>query len=830
MDDTWKLNEDNDWKYCIKKGIKLPKQGWKIHITSTIEEAQKCLDKVVPYLVKENISFKFVPNIEGLLLKNSKYGDRASSGKFITIYPESEMIFLKLLPQLRVLLNGFKYGPYILNDKQWYDSNIFFRYGAFVKMTTVVNGRKVYAIQTPDGEYIPDIRAPFYELPDFVDEPKIIKEMTASQNAKYDKEDTSDFDKYDIKSALHFSNAGGVYKAEYNNNFYVIKEGRLHAGLDRLNRDGFSRLNNEYKVLKRLRDKEYVVREKEYFEIWENNYLVEEFINGISLSDFIAQSFPFSIYQDKEKYVSLAKSILNQLKDALIDLHKEGYAVGDLQPSNIMLSDQKIKLIDLETATKIQKNYDPGLQTPGFVAQNVRSFEEADWFAFWRIVRFVFLPIGPVSDLAEDIEKTQDLSISEYFGNDVSYFIKDIKQFVGTQINFKDIGENTGLKAIRISEVTKIDDLVSGLTKGIRKNMNYAEAQLIHGDIKQYTEKFGSYSIAYGGFGAIMALNRLEKLTDSDIKWCRKSGRKILKLLSSDIPVGLFNGISGIACILYEVGESQLAIKLLKRVSSVQKDKHDITIYSGLAGIGLCYLSFYKVVKDKYYLNQAKKALEEIKDNFIDNEATHCKDSSEIPYGFMHGWTGAAYFILKMSEYLNDLSYKKLAEDMLRKELKNNVSIDEKKKTIQVVDYTLGKERLIPYLGEGSIGLALVLSEFRKSSDVFNTNEYNEMFIRLCNVEKTFCCYSPGLLRGAMGFVLLQLLTKQNSKYNLSILQNYLLQDSKKECLLCPGDYNYRVSLDVFTGNAGLILGLLGLKKSSWKLWIPTIQLCKEGR
>ena len=104
------------------------------------------------------------------------------------------------------------------------------------------------------------------------------------------------------------------------------------------------------------------------------------------------------------------------------------------------------------------------------------------------------------------------------------------------------------------------------------------------------------------------------------------------------------------------------------------------------------------------------------------------------------------------------------------------------------------------------------------------------MFIRLCNVEKTFCCYSPGLLRGAMGFVLLQLLTKQNSKYNLSILQNYLLQDSKKECLLCPGDYNYRVSLDVFTGNAGLILGLLGLKKSSWKLWIPTIQLCKEGR
>lgn len=255
LDETWTINKTHDWEYCIKTTTQLPKQGWKIHITTTLEQAQKCLNIIVPYLVDKSISFKFVPNIEELLMKNSKYGDRASSGKFITIYPKKEEEFIKMLPELAKLLSNFETGPYILNDKQWFDSNVFFRYGAFQKMTTVVDGREVFAIQSPDGKLIPDIREPFYEVPKFIKEPLVIQEMTKKQNIKFNREDTSEFDKYDIKSAMHFSNAGGVYKALYKGDTFVIKEGRSQAGMDQLNRDGFKRLNNEYQVLKKLKNK-----------------------------------------------------------------------------------------------------------------------------------------------------------------------------------------------------------------------------------------------------------------------------------------------------------------------------------------------------------------------------------------------------------------------------------------------------------------------------------------------------------------------------------------------------------------------------------------------
>lgn len=108
LDKTWTVNTIREWKYCIKNDEKLPSQGWKIHITSTVDQAQECLNKVLPYLVKKNISFKFVPSLEELLIKNSKYGDRASSGKFITIYPQNKDIFLELLPELEVLTSSLK--------------------------------------------------------------------------------------------------------------------------------------------------------------------------------------------------------------------------------------------------------------------------------------------------------------------------------------------------------------------------------------------------------------------------------------------------------------------------------------------------------------------------------------------------------------------------------------------------------------------------------------------------------------------------------------------------------------------------------------------------
>ncbi|HFV2809188.1 TPA: protein kinase, partial [Streptococcus agalactiae] len=371
---------------------------WKIHISTHLDFAQNTLDIVVPYLLDKKISFKYVPNEQVLLSKNSKYGDRAASGKFITIYPNNKIYFLEILVELEQLLSDLPKGAYILNDKRWKNSNLYFRYGGFAPMYVNKDGINVLAIETPDGNLIPDNRAPYYEIPSFIKEPDEIDTMSKKMELELEQEDTSKFDAYEVISALHFSNGGGVYKVKKDSKYYVMKEGRPGSGLDALKKDGFTRLKNEAEILYKLKKENHVVDVYDYFEIWENNYLIEEYLEGKDIADYVAQNFPFSYKQDRKSYAEKMLSVINQIEELIKNIHKKNIAIGDLQPNNIViLEDGTIKLIDLETATSLKQKYQPGLMTPGFISRNAKTFEEADWFALVRLSRFLFLPIEPVA-------------------------------------------------------------------------------------------------------------------------------------------------------------------------------------------------------------------------------------------------------------------------------------------------------------------------------------------------------------------------------------------------------------------------------------------------
>lgn len=151
-----------------------PPQGWKIHITSTIYDAQNVLYDVAEYLFVKSISFKYLSSRTCFIQANGKYADRLESGKFITIYPSSEHIFIQLLKDLKTIVCKYDDGPYILTDKQWQNSNVFFRYGALKPRFS--NEKNVPVIVTPQGDLIPDKELPLYSLPSFVDEPIYVKE------------------------------------------------------------------------------------------------------------------------------------------------------------------------------------------------------------------------------------------------------------------------------------------------------------------------------------------------------------------------------------------------------------------------------------------------------------------------------------------------------------------------------------------------------------------------------------------------------------------------------------------------------------------------------
>lgn len=172
--EQWGVRSDGHWTYVNCLMYSFPPQGWKIHITSTIYDAQNVLHDVAEYLFVKSISFKYLSSRTCFIQANGKYADRLESGKFITIYPSSEHIFIQLLKDLKTIVCKYDDGPYILTDKQWQNSNVFFRYGALKPRFS--NEKNVPVIVTPQGDLIPDKELPLYSLPSFVDEPIYVKE------------------------------------------------------------------------------------------------------------------------------------------------------------------------------------------------------------------------------------------------------------------------------------------------------------------------------------------------------------------------------------------------------------------------------------------------------------------------------------------------------------------------------------------------------------------------------------------------------------------------------------------------------------------------------
>lgn len=145
----------NTWRFYTFKSQKLKDQGWKIHISTTLDNAQETLNIISEVLVRRQIAFKHLTNKSMLHSINSKNGNRVSSGKFITIYPPTDDAFLELLNVLYKKLKDLENGPYILSDKSWKDSNVYYRYGGF---KSVFNEAGEPCIRDEKGGLIPDKR------------------------------------------------------------------------------------------------------------------------------------------------------------------------------------------------------------------------------------------------------------------------------------------------------------------------------------------------------------------------------------------------------------------------------------------------------------------------------------------------------------------------------------------------------------------------------------------------------------------------------------------------------------------------------------------------
>ncbi len=816
-EEVWCVEEDGVlWTMYYIKNKVMNKQGFKIHISTTYENAENTLNLVTKVLEKNMIPFKHVTNNQYLYNMYSKHGKRETSGKFITIYPEQENL-IQLIIELENALEGQPKGPYILTDKRWKSSNIYYRYGAFIKMK---NENGEYCILNPEGKLVVDERKAKFTLPNFI---KLPFELESNQEEIINTNIENRLKLYNIEKALRFSNAGGIYLATRKEDGAkcIIKEARNEIGLDGQGKSAMYRLQVEYEALTKLKNVDGVVKSLDYFQVWENKFLVLEFIEEVSLYSWVSKNYPFSNKLDTKEYFEDVKKILDTLLNIMIDMHSVGIAMCDMQPNNILIDDNlNVTVIDFEVSEDVNKKSKSSMNTIGYSHKLNELAREKDWYSLNRLSQFMLLPIGPVSHLDMSINEKHCLWINETFGtNAYEYFYKFQMKTLENISNKDLIFLNTLEKAKESIDNKKEnnclyneDDIMEKLKNELLNNCDINKESFINGDVRQFETDCGMYNLQNGGMGASLTLLRLYGTDNIAKEWIEKH---LHNIVSEKYNLGFFTGSSGVACVLYEYGYKKEALKLIDFIANNYNiNDKDMSLRSGLAGIGLALACIGYEEEKETYIKEAQKIAQVLVDKVGSGIKSTGTDWQNYNTGLVDGYAGISIFLTLMYIITKKDKYLSYSEMVIERELMS-ANIQKTDGSIRLLDEKTN--RVYHYLSNGSTGLGIAINFLNKHS--FNYCFEDELYAIYKSVDYR-SVLEAGLFDGVTGFLLNDLTS--SSYYDiLKVLNLFLIEKDNK--FLVSGKMFYKASNDFYTGTAGIILGLLAFKNKDSFLCLPMV-------
>ena len=374
--------EDSIWRYNRQTRAEEPLQGWKLHISAAIFEACDLFEKVVPFLLSQNLQFKAPASLNELSKINSglQYG-YPQTGKFITIYPSTEKQAVKIARELHELTREFIAVKIPFDAQLEPKSSVFYRYGAFALMEIFdENGAKQLAVKDSRGKFVADNR--MEAVPGWLTDP------FQSEYQKREKPSTPLTSDYKVFRAITQRGKGGVYHAldlsGSNPRFCVVKEGRRHGEAGWNGQDGYFLVKNEFNVLSILgKSNKNVPQVFSSFEIEDDFYLVMEFIEGESLHNVI---------KTRRRRLSIGRVLKLAVEIAAIvgEVHAEGWIWNDCKPSNLIIcEDNKLRPIDFEGAYRIGENGKFDWRTKSFSKDNSERSKAVDLYAVGAVLYFL---------------------------------------------------------------------------------------------------------------------------------------------------------------------------------------------------------------------------------------------------------------------------------------------------------------------------------------------------------------------------------------------------------------------------------------------------------
>jgi predicted Ser/Thr protein kinase len=796
LPDGWTLRPQDDWLVVTPRvRQQTPLQGWKIHASATLDNADRVLDTVWEYCVERGISFKFLRSSSALLARVAKYAPRGYAGKLVTIYPENDAACEKILTELGEQLAG-EPSPYILSDLRWGDGPLFVRYGAFALRHTVDStGVVVEAIADLDGNLVPDRRDPVFHVPSWVTLPAFLEPHLAARNAV-----TTTELPYTIERVMHFSNGGGIYlgRDTRTGEHVVLKEARPHAGLDAWGHDAVRRLHREHETLTKLAGIPGIPRVFDQFSLGEHEFLVMEYIEGDVLGKAIVRRYPLidpsATAERYAEFTAWALDIHRQVSETITKVHERGIVYGDLHLFNIVVRpDNTVALLDYEVASPVEEATRPGLNNPGFAPpRDVHGFGIDD-YALACLAFAVFLPMTDLIGLHRVKAREFVDVITEHFPVARDYFRPALDMIVppGTP----------DLPRPRIEpDPAGWPELRDDLVRAIRASATPdRDDRLFPGDPRQFA--VGGLGLAYGAAGVLYALDVTGAGRDEEYEqWLIKRATNP----PGGSRLGLYDGLHGAAFTLAHLGHRQEALDVVDICLREKWETLGHDLLGGLSGFGLNLLHLADATGEPALRVVARRAAELVAETPEDSTEDNPISGSGQPWaGLFRGRSGPALFLIRMYDETGDTAYLDRAAEALRFDLRRCEWHDNG--TLEVHEGW----RTMPYLDDGSIGIGLVLDEYlRHRAD----EDFAKAAAAIARTARSPMYILPGLLTGRAG-VLLYLAgrsadptTDPDVTRQVRNLAWHALPYS--DGIAFPGTALLRLSMDLATGTAGVLLAL----------------------
>ncbi|MFI0775786.1 class III lanthionine synthetase LanKC [Streptomyces sp. NPDC021212] len=781
----WRRQEQGVWEFLTPVGAdELPEQGWKIHVSATPENAESTIGAAWEVCRRLALPWKFLRSRQIVTAMNTKYANRATSGKTVTVYPRTEGELRTALEELDRAIGG-RPGPYALSDHRWNEGPVSVRYGAFVLMwCELADGTRVPALRDPQGRLVPDHRRPVFTKPDWAEVPDFLAERLASGAESGD----GTLGGYRVRKALHFSNGGGVYLAEdREGRAVVLKEARPHTGLDGLGADAVTRLRVEESVLAELGHLPFVPRHHGSFTAWEHHYLAMEYVEGESFNAWLGREYPLTRYQPSDEarrqFAARAVERLDQVEAHVGALHEAGIAFGDLHHRNILIRpDGTVALVDFELAMPIDSVRSVALGAPGFTDPAITDPRDADLFALGccQLAALAPLTVLTLRNPAA-VASLIDLATASFPTLPPEFARRMLDRLALSPALRPHLPSSAPAVAVAVPAVPSAGGLLRGMS---------AVADLGRTDRLFPTDAAGhrhgaSLGLAHGAPGVLLAqLAAGAEPAAEHVEWLvRAVGRA-----PSDSPVGLYDGLGGAAWLLHRLGHPEAANTIDRLMAGPLPASPGL--FGGLTGIAHLFLD--AGMKDEG-IGLAEQARQMVgRQGLLDRP------------GLMHGWSGPAVLFARCAEMTGNMEWAQAAERAVRCDLRHARDVDG---MLQMHS----SNRLLPYLAEGSGGVALAAMALPQAqAEAVDAEAVVTGAVRAGAVQVVI---QGGLFNGRSGlaYVLSHALLRlpgwrDELDDHLRALALHIAPHGDAQVL--HGDQLVRLSTDLATGSAGAVLAL----------------------